>query len=338
MSRLQKWLDYSLNAFYPGDAARLHVLLVSIFCIVVIGTLSLLALRRGRQRSLSRRRRTLAILGAAPLLLGFVSFLEAVLVEPRWLETTHQTVQTERLPAGKHLRIALLSDLHVSGWNSLLRELPARVNAEQPDLILYAGDSVNAPPGLAVFRSVLLSMHSTVGTYSVRGNHDLDLPEQGAELFSGGVSSELLGRPVTVANGQVVLCGAPWRQKGASLRGCLEQASNQAVRIALYHSPDLVEDVVLGGADLFFAGHTHGGQFRLPFYGAVITMSAYEKKYESGRYLVGDTTMYVNRGIGVEGRVIPLRFFCRPELTVIDLEGTGPAPETAPPSDQAASR
>jgi hypothetical protein len=166
-------------------------------------------------------------------------------------------------------------------------------------------------------------MKTRYGRFAVLGNHDLDLASHGAELFRGGVANELQGRPVALANGRIILCGAPWN-KSPLVRSCLEESDSHALRIAVYHSPDLVEAVAAGGADLFVAGHTHGGQVRLPFYGAIITMSAFDKKYEAGRYQVGDTALYVNRGIGTEGRVIPMRFLCRPELTILDVVGTGP--------------
>ena len=67
---------------------------------------------------------------------------------------------------------------------------------------------------------------------------------------------------------------------------------------------------------------THGGQVALPFYGAMLTMSRYDKKYEAGRYEVGKTTLYVNRGIGFEPHFARVRFASRPELTIIDIVGT----------------
>jgi predicted MPP superfamily phosphohydrolase len=91
--------------------------------------------------------------------------------------------------------------------------------------------------------------------------------------------------------------------------------------LLLYHSPDLAEAAAEAGVDLYLAGHTHGGQVRLPFYGAIITMSAYGKRFEAGQYRVGATTLYVSRGIGMEGLRLPrVRFLCPPEIVVIDLE------------------
>jgi predicted MPP superfamily phosphohydrolase len=91
-------------------------------------------------------------------------------------------------------------------------------------------------------------------------------------------------------------------------------------RLFLYHFPDAVEEASAANIDLYLAGHTHGGQVRLPFYGALITFSRYDKRYEAGLYRLGAATMYVNRGIGMEGGKAPrVRFLDRPEITVIDV-------------------
>ncbi|MEJ2705392.1 MAG: hypothetical protein P8Z79_23375, partial [Sedimentisphaerales bacterium] len=82
----------------------------------------------------------------------------------------------------------------------------------------------------------------------------------------------------------------------------------------------LIEDITDFPVDLYLAGHTHGGQVALPFYGALVTLSEYGKEYESGKYQVGTTTLYVNRGIGMEGGPVPrVRFWARPEITVFEV-------------------
>lgn len=93
------------------------------------------------------------------------------------------------------------------------------------------------------------------------------------------------------------------------------------ISIFLYHYPDLIPEVSESRKiDLYLAGHTHGGQVRMPFYGALITFSKFDKKYESGLYKENETYLYVNRGIGMEGGNAPrIRFLARPEITVIDL-------------------
>jgi uncharacterized protein len=98
-----------------------------------------------------------------------------------------------------------------------------------------------------------------------------------------------------------------------------------AFTILLYHTPDEILDVAATHrVDLYCAGHTHGGQVALPFYGALVTLSKFYKKYERGLHREGSTWLYVTRGIGMEGGPAPrVRFLARPEVTVIEL---APAP------------
>jgi predicted MPP superfamily phosphohydrolase len=98
------------------------------------------------------------------------------------------------------------------------------------------------------------------------------------------------------------------------------QVPTDAYSLLLYHTPDLIESASAAQINLYLAGHTHGGQVRLPFYGAIITASRHHKQYEMGAYTVGETFLYVSRGLGMEGYGMPrLRFLCPPELVLFEL-------------------
>ena len=87
-----------------------------------------------------------------------------------------------------------------------------------------------------------------------------------------------------------------------------------------HHSPDYIEEASRAGFDPYFAGHTHGGQVRIPGYGAILVLSKYGKRYEAGLYSRDRTWMYVNRGLGLESGWSPrVRLFCRPEVTVLEV-------------------
>jgi predicted MPP superfamily phosphohydrolase len=93
----------------------------------------------------------------------------------------------------------------------------------------------------------------------------------------------------------------------------------------LYHTPDLAPVAAAQGVDLQLSGHTHGGQVRLPFFGALFTSSLYGKKFEAGRYQVGALTLYVSRGIGLEGKGAPrARFLCPPEMILWEIGALDP--------------
>ena len=88
--------------------------------------------------------------------------------------------------------------------------------------------------------------------------------------------------------------------------------------ILLSHRPELFETYVGSGIDLVFAGHAHGGQFRLPFIGGVVAPNqGLFPEYDAGLYTDGSTNMVVSRGIG--NSIIPLRFNNRPEIVLVEL-------------------
>ena len=107
--------------------------------ILAVGTLALLAAvtavgaRLFRWRPPRAVRWSLAAM-CLPALLSALCLADALLVEPSWLEVTRTHMMTDRIPPGSHLRIVLLSDLHVQGWTAVLRTLADRVNALEPDL------------------------------------------------------------------------------------------------------------------------------------------------------------------------------------------------------------
>ena len=93
-----------------------------------------------------------------------------------------------------------------------------------------------------------------------------------------------------------------------------------AFTLLLFHSPELAYEAAGHGIDLYVGGHTHGGQLRLPLYGAIVTASRHGKRFEAGHYRVNSTEMYVTRGVGMEGHgAPPLRFLAPPEVVFIEL-------------------
>lgn len=305
------------------DVERVGMLVVGVGIaaaggLAFVGTLLLLASRLG-WRTLTRVERVVSWGGIAAALVVALCFLYGVHVEADWLSVSRHTIATSKLRPGQRLRIVHVTDLHVDQDSPVLQQLADVVNAEKPDLVIFTGDALNAASGAPIFRRVLGAMAALHGTYAVHGNHDVAFWDH-VDLFGGGVATALHGTPRRVPNTPVVLCGTPY-DKPDALKACLTQAG-PGLRVAAYHTPDLVEDVA-GLADVYLAGHTHGGQVRVPFYGAVVTLSAFGKRYEMGLYDVKGTALHVSRGIGFEPAPAPrVRFLCRPEVAVLDLVGS----------------
>ena len=132
------------------------------------------------------------------------------------------------------------------------------------------------------------------------------------ELIASSERIEIRGRPIWVSGIAV--------DKEPQLATVLSSIPQDELSIFIYHYPDEIENTAMQKVDLYCAGHTHGGQVALPFYGALVTLSKFGKKYEGGTYKVSNTWLNVNRGIGMEGGSAPrVRFCSRPEVTVIDI-------------------
>ncbi len=309
------------------DPAQIRVAAVVIASVVVVGTALFggfaWLLHRLRRRRFGGRERDLARGAWALSGLGALCFAYGYFIEPYWLDITRDNLVTTRLRDGERFRIVHISDLHVDGPNRLLNGLAGKISSLRPDVVIFTGDALNDRGGLEVFRNVLSSSEARIGRYAVRGNQDVGIWAE-LDLFGGGVAKELRSTaPSLMAGGRIALCGSPFG-KTEALETCLSRAPQHAFKVLAYHSPDLIEELKVR-PDLYLAGHTHGGQVRLPKYGALVTPSKHDKKYEMGRYEVDGTVLYVNRGIGTGGGRLPrIRFMARPEIAVIDIVGRGP--------------
>lgn len=276
--------------------------------------------------------RTWVILPCAAFLAIYVlCFLWAWLVEAYWVEVTKTEIPVDRPVLGfDRFRIVHLSDLHCERETRRERAVLEAVRDAQPHLILLTGDYLNAREYTPTLETMLRALDAPYGVFGVPGNWDrkFDIPS----LFRAAARNRGSDFPRFLEDEYVLLKRDEHKlllvgQGIAPHRGLselLKDASPDAYRIFLQHMPDAVEQITAlppgERLDLFLCGHTHGGQVRLPLWGAVVTLSKFHKKYEMGYYRVGATHMYVNRGVGLEGGFAPrVRFLCRPEVAVIDL-------------------
>lgn len=262
---------------------------------------------------LSRASLLAALLGVICLIYGFI--------EPYWLSVSYIRIETSKLPNNtKPLKIIHFSDLHSDPIIRLEEKIPEFISKEQPDLIVYTGDTINSPEGLIVAREFFTKLAKIAPTYVVKGNWDSWYWDD-LNLFGQTGVKELKANSekVTINNFSFWITGIAVG-KVSKLPKLLSKIPNNEFSIFLYHYPDEIEDIAGQKVDLYCAGHTHGGQIAIPFYGALTTLSKFDKKYESGLYKVKDTWLYVNRGIGMEGGDVPrVRFCARPEITVIEV-------------------
>lgn len=248
-------------------------------------------------------------------LLGIPCFAYGFLVEPYWPEVVRVELRTPKLSAAQRsIRIVHISDIHSDAQPRLEDRLPMLIVEQRPDIILFSGDSTNSPDGIPIFKKLLPALARIAPTYVVRGNWDWS-----DGLFDGTGAIELSGSiDINIGDARIWLAGTSPSRPGDIPR-LLSQVPSDRFSIFLYHYPDEIYAAV-DKVDLYCAGHTHGGQVALPVYGALITLSRYGKRFESGLHQVGQTHLYVNRGVGMEGGLAPrVRFFARPEITVYEV-------------------
>jgi predicted MPP superfamily phosphohydrolase len=198
------------------------------------------------------------------------------------------------------------------------------INGLRPDVIVFTGDSANNSRGLKRFKETMGKLEARLGKVAVRGNIDAGF-WPGVDIFGGTGFVELDGNGIEVKkDGEKIWITGVSCEKEGKAGDVLKKVPDDCFSVFLYHFPDLVEDLNGLNVDLYLAGHTHGGQIALPFYGAIITLSKFGKKYESGEYKVGNIVLYVNRGIGLAAGFNPkMRFFARPEITVFEIYPPG---------------
>jgi predicted MPP superfamily phosphohydrolase len=206
----------------------------------------------------------------------------------------------------------------------------------QPDMIVFTGDYLNLsytrdPAAKAQLRLLLKQIEAPLGVYASLGSPTVDLREQMPELLRDLPLRLLrdewtrvdLGpeRPLFIFG---LDCDHDLADDAARLQQLVSSAPAGAFRLLLFHAPDLMPEAAALGIDLYLAGHTHGGQIRLPWYGAIFTSSQLGKRHEMGHYRQGTTELYVSRGVGLEGMSAPrIRFLSPPEVTLVEIRGNG---------------
>lgn len=284
----------------------------------------------GGQRSRFTRRQI--ILGSGVAAAGMVLYSGGIARHE--LEIVNCTIGIANLPGPLHgFRIIQLSDLHLDEFTEpyFLERIVTRTNELKADLVLLTGDFVTkgsvtffAAHHAAYRCAEILSTLTAPQVYSVLGNHDVAVD---ASLVIAALTSFHI--PVLV-NGNVAIerGGARFWLCGLEDPGTSYPDLNLAIPerpdgpvILMAHEPDYADAVVRHPrgklVDLMLAGHSHGGQVRLPLVGPLI-LPPMGQRYVEGHFQLNQMQLYVNRGIGTVG--LPFRLNCPPEVTVITLQ------------------
>ncbi len=235
------------------------------------------------------------------------------------------------------LSIAHLSDLHMTGHigREFYDIVVDETNALAPDLVLITGDILEKEQCLPWIAPTLGRLTAKRGKFFILGNHEMrlrDVRPLRAELAQSGIVDlgsrcELLslsGAEILLAGNELpwfgaapnVDCKLPTANCKLPVSNLKPEISNLQFRILLSHSPDQLPWARRRGFDLMLAGHNHGGQIRLPYFGALIVPSHFGWRYAGGAYSEPPTLLHVSRGLG---GIHPIRLNCPPELALLIL-------------------
>ncbi len=242
------------------------------------------------------------------------------------LEVSRKQLGLANLTPGlQGLTIAHLSDLHLSGRleRPYFEEIVHHANELDADLVAVTGDLVDKEPCIDWLPKTLGQLRAKHGVYFILGNHDLrvDTATVRRTLVDAGLI-DIGGRWQIVSTGadELLVAGneLPWIRPAADLHDAPPPASaGGPLRLLLAHTPDQFNWARRLRFDLMLAGHNHGGQFQFPAVGPLLAPSRHGVKYASGTFYKPPTVMHVSRGISA---LVPVRFNCRPEITLLELQ------------------
>lgn len=226
----------------------------------------------------------------------------------------------------RELRITQISDYHANYRIDKVKLLND-IKKFKPHIIVLTGDLIDSrtkdiEPTLDLIEN-MMAINKNI--FYVNGNHELS-----CILGNRFISSlETMGVNLLVNNGKTIdvdgervnICGVNFYITRKEYDDSLRYVDEQNYTILLSHSPNRPIHYTTGKEDLIICGHTHGGQVRLPFIGAIIAPGqGYFPKYDKGIFQIGNNTiLYIDSGLG--NSVFPIRAFNRIQISNITIKG-----------------
>ncbi len=278
--------------------------------------------------------------------LTIIILIVGVLLYARYIGTSgliikEYKVTNSSIPEGFYgTKIVHLSDIHYGRTikKKELQKIVEKVNHLHPDIIIITGDLIDRNTMLtdrmaSVISDILKDLDANVGKYAIQGNHDYKF-DKWATIISDSGFTNLNDRYDLIYNEStkpIFLGGLSTNtyQKEKTLEEKIKVMNDYFAsrteenkenfpdyKIMIMHEPDFIDEINPENYDLILAGHSHNGQVRVPFVGAVI-LPPYAKKYYKPYYNVNGTDLYISSGIGTS--TINYRLFNRPSINLYRL-------------------
>lgn len=224
----------------------------------------------------------------------------------------------------KEIKITQISDYHN---NKFLRKkrLLKQIKQYDPDIIVLTGDIIDVSTKDWIKSLELLKELKKISRsiYFVSGNHEMK--NEGYNLFLSDLRSlgiNIMDNKVeelNISDNRVKLIGVEYYFKEHAYKNIMEKVEEDTFNLLLSHSPDRIITFLTKKEDLILSGHTHGGQVRIPFIGALIAPGqGLFPEYDRGVYELEKTTLYIDSGLG--NSMLPIRLFNRVQISNISIE------------------
>ena len=257
---------------------------------------------------------------------AIISAIAFIVFQNKAIRITHYKLTA---PINIQLRILHLSDLHLAVFGKDQSILIKKIQSEHPDIIVFTGDlikknSKKTKPALILMKKLV----QCAPVYMCFGNHEAvsDCSDKLYKSLTQIGVNVLLNESVLIDYADITITGLKdYTAKGMKMPRKITLPCEAArlcscrnYSVVLSHRPEIAEQYAAAGADLVLCGHAHGGLAALPFNKRLFTPDeGFLPRYAYGKYVIGNTIMIVNAGLGYTG--IPARIFNRPEIGVIDL-------------------
>lgn len=267
------------------------------------------------------------------LIIVLVAFLY---YENNAISMTRFQASSSKLPeAFDGYRIVQLTDLHSKLFGRNQERLVSKVKKLRPNIIVVTGDLVDSRRYDAeVSLTLMREIAKLAPVYYVTGNHERSSGKYN-ELEDGLNSLGIhvmrnKSEMIKLGHGEIRLAGVDDPTFNTEADGDVDKISGfidtalqetvgtDAYTVLLSHRPELFAVYMQKGIDITFSGHAHGGQVRLPFLGGLVAPGqGFLPKYDAGKFVEGQSTLIVSRGLG--NSIIPQRLFNRPEVVLVEL-------------------
>jgi predicted MPP superfamily phosphohydrolase len=279
---------------------------------------------------MKRKGKIISFSGVILLISIAVLLVYSLHIEPKSLVVEKKVFKFYRLPKNfDGYKIALISDLHYDGESSaeLVKEAVKSVNRFEPDIILLAGDYVTfSKESIEPCMEILKELKAKTGIFAVLGNHDHSVGAMEVSDALRGIGASILmnsHKRINREKEHIYIVGVDdiYWGVGNIKKALVGMKYKNDFKILLSHIPDAAYEAETLMLDLVLSGHTHGGQIKFPFYKSFIKGRFIFSDLIEGEYTIGNTMLYVTRGLGTIG--LPARFMSKPEVTEITLKRAG---------------